>query len=105
VTVTLHETGGPDGYRNVLARIHRALQPGGTLLGVELPYPDSPEAYRTKRDYRLLARVQLHEASSAAAPSPRPSTPEASRSSPHARRPNGGHVGGSSPRSARRAGP
>lgn len=62
MSITLHETGGPDEYRNVLARVHRALKPGGTLLVAELPYPDSPEAYRTEPAYRMLAGVQLHEA-------------------------------------------
>lgn len=62
LSVTLHETGGPDEYRNVLARVHRALRPGGTVLVAELPYPDSPEAYRREPAYRMLAGVQLHEA-------------------------------------------
>lgn len=62
MSITLHETGGPEQYRNVLARVHRALKPGGTLLVAELPYPDSPEAYRTEPAYRMLAGVQLHEA-------------------------------------------
>jgi SAM-dependent methyltransferase len=62
MSITLHETGGPDEYRNVLRRVHRALRPGGTLLVAELPYPDSPEAYRQQPVYRLLAGVQVHEA-------------------------------------------
>lgn len=62
MSVTLHETGGPDEYRNVLARVHRALRLGGTILVAELPYPDSPEAYREEPVYRMLAGVQLHEA-------------------------------------------
>jgi len=61
MSITLHETGGTDEYRNVLTRVNRALKPGGTLLVAELPYPDSPEAYRTKPAYRMLAGVQLHE--------------------------------------------
>ena len=62
MNITLHETGGPDEYRNVLARAYGALKPGGTLLVAELPYPDSPEAYREQPAYRMLAGVQLHEA-------------------------------------------
>lgn len=62
MNVTLHETGGPDEYRNVLARVCRALKPSGTVLVAELPYPDSPEAYREQPAYRMLAGVQLHEA-------------------------------------------
>lgn len=62
MSTTLHETGGPDEYRNVLARAHRALNPGGTLLVAALPYPDSPEAYRAEPAYRTLAGVQLHHA-------------------------------------------
>ncbi|MGH6997418.1 MAG: SAM-dependent methyltransferase [Phenylobacterium sp.] len=37
MSITLHETGGPDEYRKVLERTHRALKPGGTLLVAELP--------------------------------------------------------------------
>ena len=62
LNVTLHETGGPEEYRNVLGRVHRALKPAGTVLVAELPYPDAPEAYREQPAYRLLAGVQLHEA-------------------------------------------
>lgn len=62
MNITLHETGGPNEYRNVLSRVHRALKPGGTLLLAELPYPDSPQAYRQEPVYRMLAGVQLHEA-------------------------------------------
>lgn len=62
MNVTLHETGGPAEQRNVLGRIRRALKPSGTLLVAELPYPDSPEAYRAEPVYRMLAGVQLHEA-------------------------------------------
>jgi SAM-dependent methyltransferase len=60
--IALHETGGPDDYPDVLARMWRALRPGGTVLVAELPYPDSPEAYRQEPAYRMLAGVQLHEA-------------------------------------------
>jgi len=38
--IALHETGGPAEYRNVLERVRRALKPGGTVIVVELPYPD-----------------------------------------------------------------
>lgn len=62
ISVTLHETGGPPEYRNVLDRVYRALAPGGSLLVAELPYPDSPEDYRREPVYRMLAGVQLHEA-------------------------------------------
>lgn len=62
LSITLHETGGPEEWRNVLWRARRALTPGGTILVSELPYPDSPSAYRTEPIYQLLAGVQLHEA-------------------------------------------
>ncbi len=62
MSITLHETGGPDEYRNVLHRVRRALKPGGTVVVSELPYPDSPEAYREEPVYKMLAGVQLHEA-------------------------------------------
>jgi hypothetical protein len=47
---------------HVLTRVHRALKPAGTLLVAELPYPDSPQAYREQPVYRMLAGLQLHEA-------------------------------------------
>lgn len=62
MNIVLHETGGPGEYRNVLRRVRRALTPGGTVLVSELPYPDSPAAYRTNPVYRALAGVQIHEA-------------------------------------------
>jgi predicted O-methyltransferase YrrM len=62
MSVTLHETGGPDEQRTVLDRVRRALRPGGTLLVAELPYPDATEEYRAEPAYRMLAGVQLHEA-------------------------------------------
>ena len=62
MSITLHETGGPPEYRNVLSRVRRALKPEGTLLVSELPYPDSPGEYRDRPVYRMLAGVQLHEA-------------------------------------------
>ncbi len=62
MNIVLHETGGPENYRNVLARSRRALRPGGTILVSELPYPDSPAEYRTNPVYQALAGVQVHEA-------------------------------------------
>ena len=62
MNVTLHETGGPDEYRNVLDRVFRALKPNGTVVVSELPHPDSATAYRDEPVYRMLAGVQLHEA-------------------------------------------
>lgn len=62
MNVTLHETGGPTAYRNVLRRVLGALKPGGTLVVSELPYPDSPEEYRSAPAYKMIAGVQLHEA-------------------------------------------
>ncbi|MGF1473697.1 MAG: class I SAM-dependent methyltransferase [Rubrobacteraceae bacterium] len=62
MSITLHETGGPPEYRNVLSRVRRALKPGGTLMVSELPYPDSPGEYRDTPVYKALAGVQLHEA-------------------------------------------
>lgn len=62
MSITLHETGGPSEYRNVLGRVRRALKPGGTVMVSELPYPDSPSEYRDAPVYKALAGVQLHEA-------------------------------------------
>jgi SAM-dependent methyltransferase len=62
MNVTLHETGGPDEYRNVLERVRQALRPGGVVIVSELPYPDSPRAYREQAIYKLYAGIQLHEA-------------------------------------------
>jgi SAM-dependent methyltransferase len=61
LNVTLHETGGPQEYRNVLSRVLRALKPGGAVVVSELPYPDSPAAYRESPVYQMYAGVQLHE--------------------------------------------
>ena len=61
MNVTLHEVGGPDSYRNVLNRAHRALRPGGAIIISELPYPDSPRDYRGNPAYQMMAGVQLHE--------------------------------------------
>lgn len=62
MNIALHETGGPQQYRNVLRRVRRALKPGATVLVSELPYPDSPRAYRDEPVYKSLAGVQFHEA-------------------------------------------
>ena len=62
MNVTLHETGGPGEYRNVLERVRRSLRPGGAVIVSELPYPDSPRAYREQAIYQLYAGIQLHEA-------------------------------------------
>ena len=62
MNVTLHEVGGLDSYRNVLSRAHRALRPEGVIVVSELPYPDSPRAYRGNPAYQMMAGVQLHEA-------------------------------------------
>lgn len=62
LSVTLHETGGEAAWANVLARAHRALRRGGTILVSELPYPDRVADYRTEPVYQMLAGVQLHEA-------------------------------------------
>jgi len=62
MSIALHETGGPAEYRNVMRRVRRALKPEGTVVVSELPYPDSPRAYREEAVYKGLAGVQLHEA-------------------------------------------
>jgi SAM-dependent methyltransferase len=62
MNITLHETGGPEHWANVLRRAHRALRIGGSVVVAELPYPDALEAYRGDPVYRMLAGVQLHEA-------------------------------------------
>jgi ubiquinone/menaquinone biosynthesis C-methylase UbiE len=62
MNITLHETGGPPEYLNVLQRSRRALTPSGSILVSELPYPDSPTAYRENPIYQALAGVQIHEA-------------------------------------------
>jgi hypothetical protein len=46
----------------VLQRWRNALKPGGTILVSELPYPDSPGAYRENPVYKASAGVQIHEA-------------------------------------------
>lgn len=62
MNITLHETGGWSDYTNVLARVRRALRPGGTVVVAELPYPDSPADYRHNPVYQLYSGIQLHEA-------------------------------------------
>jgi ubiquinone/menaquinone biosynthesis C-methylase UbiE len=62
MNLVLHETGGPAEYRNVLNRVRRALKPGGIVVVSELPYPDSPYAYRQNPIYKKLAGLQIHEA-------------------------------------------
>jgi ubiquinone/menaquinone biosynthesis C-methylase UbiE len=62
LNIALHETGSWPEYQNVLRRVHRALEPGGTVLVSELPYPDDVAAYREQPIYKMLAGVQLHEA-------------------------------------------
>lgn len=62
MNIALHETGGPAEYANVLRRTRRALAPGGSVVVSELPYPDSPAAYREHPVYQALAGVQIHEA-------------------------------------------
>jgi FkbM family methyltransferase len=62
LNIALHETGDTANYVNVLNRVHRALKPNGTVVVSELPYPDSPEAYRAHPVYKMLAGLQLHEA-------------------------------------------
>jgi len=61
MNVALHETGGPEQWRNVLRRVHSALKPGGGLVVSELPYPDSVSDYRELPVYKALAGVQFHE--------------------------------------------
>lgn len=61
MNVALHETGGVAEWRNVLARVHAALKPGGTLVVSEMPYPDSITAYREQLVYKALTGVQFHE--------------------------------------------
>jgi len=63
LNITLHECGnGPEEYLDVLRRVRRALVPGGAVIVSELPYPDSPSAYRESPVYRGLAGVGIHEA-------------------------------------------
>jgi SAM-dependent methyltransferase len=62
MNITLHETGGPADWLNVLRRARAAVRPGGSVLVSELPYPDSVPDYRTDPIFRMLAGVQLHEA-------------------------------------------
>ena len=62
LNIALHETGDHAAYVNVLNRVRRALKPNGTVVISELPYPDSPQAYRENLVYKMLAGVQLHEA-------------------------------------------
>ena len=62
LNIALHETGDHADHVNVLNRVRGALKPNGTVVVSELPYPDSPEAYRAHPVYKMLAGVQLHEA-------------------------------------------
>lgn len=62
MNVALHETGGLAEYRNVLSRVRRALKPSGTVVVSELPYPDTPGAYRDAPVYKAMAGIQVHEA-------------------------------------------
>jgi predicted O-methyltransferase YrrM len=62
LNLALHETGSPEAYRNVLSRVRRALKPGGTVVVSELPYPDTPGAYRDIPVYKAMAGIQVHEA-------------------------------------------
>jgi ubiquinone/menaquinone biosynthesis C-methylase UbiE len=62
MNITLHETGGPIEYQNVLSRVFQALKPGGTVVVSEIPYPDLTSSYRDNLIYKMLAGVQLHEA-------------------------------------------
>ena len=59
---TLHESGGPPEYLHGLQQSRHALKLSGTILVSELPYPDSPGAYRENSVYKALAGVQIHEA-------------------------------------------
>lgn len=59
LNLTLHDACPPD-CRNLLARLFQALNPGGTLLISEIPYPDSIRSYRDGSFFRLLSGVQLH---------------------------------------------
>jgi SAM-dependent methyltransferase len=61
LNITLHETGGPADWANILRRVAVALRPGGSVVVSELPYPDSIADYRSDAVYRMLAGVQLHE--------------------------------------------
>jgi SAM-dependent methyltransferase len=76
--IVLHETGGPPQHLEVLRRLHRALKPGGVLVVSELPYPDSPAAYRDQPVYRMLAGSSCTRRWSAARRSPRASSPPCS---------------------------
>jgi predicted O-methyltransferase YrrM len=60
--LVLHEIGGPEAQADALRRVHRALRPGGVIVAVELPYPDSEEGYRSDPVARRLAGMMLHEA-------------------------------------------
>jgi SAM-dependent methyltransferase len=62
MNIALHETGERTEWEAVLARVRRALAPGGALLVSELPYPATIEEYRDHPAYRMLAGIQHHEA-------------------------------------------
>ncbi|HEV8308954.1 MAG TPA: class I SAM-dependent methyltransferase [Methylomirabilota bacterium] len=61
MNIALHETGERPEWEAVLARVRRALRPGGALLISELPYPGTIEEYRAHPAYRMLAGIQHHE--------------------------------------------
>jgi SAM-dependent methyltransferase len=60
MNLTFHDLGGPEEQQSVLARMFRALKPGGTLLVSEIPYPDSIQDYRRDPSCQLLTGVQIH---------------------------------------------
>ena len=61
MNLTLHETGGPSEYRNVLRRVYQALKPEGAAVISEFPCPDSVRDYRKNPVLQMMAALQIHE--------------------------------------------
>ncbi len=61
MNLTLHETGGPSEYQNVLQRVYQALKPKGVAVISEFPCPDSVRDYRKNPVLQMMAAMQIHE--------------------------------------------
>ena len=60
LNLTLHDVCSSESCRGVLGRILQALEPAGTLLVSEIPYPESIRSYREGTFCQLLSGIELH---------------------------------------------
>jgi 2-polyprenyl-3-methyl-5-hydroxy-6-metoxy-1,4-benzoquinol methylase len=60
LNLTLHDVCSSESCRGVLGRILQALEPAGTLLVSEIPYPESIRSYREGTFSQLLSGIELH---------------------------------------------